>query len=357
MKTIAIKDFKILEQYTKAVEKKLIKDLWDLVYKPLFKIVNLKAQNSDDVIVEALKKGDIYWESNGFKAKKKFNNKLSQALIKLGAKYNQIEKKYIISFDDLPDYLTKEIIESVQRAAKQMSALQGYLDYVEMNLNQIVEEMIFDSEVGEILNSAESQLKKNINILEVDIPKAEKKEILNNINKKFKLSKKEIEKNYTANLQKYTKKWLLERVPEMRLKIQKAILEGYREDEVSTMLQKEYKIMERKAKFLSQNETSIMLAQLKKATYTDMGFNEFIWNTILDSRERPDHRKLNGKICRFDNPPVIDERTGARGLPGETYNCRCSLTPVKRDSVFFNQADIDYLQGLRNYADIMKTVP
>lgn len=357
MKTIAIKDFKILEKYTKLIENKLIEDLWDFIYKHLFKIVQLKAINSGDILIEALKSGEIYWQANGFKAKRKFSNKIATELIKLGAKYNGIERKYIISYDDLPDRLTKEIINNVQRAAKQLSEIQDFLDYVEMNLNQIVEEMIFDDEVGEILTDSENKLRKNLNAIELDLPKTEKENILTTINKNFKLSKKEIEKNYTANLQKYTKKWLLEKLPEMRLKIQKAVLDGYRQDEVQTMLQKEYGIMERKAKFLAQNETSIMMAQLKKATYTEMGFDEFIWNTILDSKERPEHRKLNGKIFRFDNPPVIDERTGQRGLPGETYNCRCSLTPIRRDSIFFDKKEIQRFQDRQNYLDIMQAVP
>ena len=154
-------------------------------------------------------------------------------------------------------------------------------------------------------------------------------------------------------MQFYISKWAYERIPEMRQKVHNAVLNGYREDQVSKMLQTEYGIMERKAKFLAQNETSIMIAELKKATYTQMGFEEFIWNTILDSRERPLHRQLHGKIFRFDNPPVIDERTGQKGLPGQTYNCRCGLTPIRRDSVFFNQQDIDRYKNLKNYAEIM----
>ena len=44
------------------------------------------------------------------------------------------------------------------------------------------------------------------------------------------------------------------------------------------------------------------------------------------------HKKLNNQIFRFDDPPIIylDEKRGIsqKGLPGETYNCRCSMVPV-----------------------------
>lgn len=37
---------------------------------------------------------------------------------------------------------------------------------------------------------------------------------------------------------------------------------------------------------------------------------------------------LNGGIFDFDNPPVIDKRTGERGFPGQLPFCRCTLRPV-----------------------------
>lgn len=336
-----IKDFEHLEKYTKIIEKRLFNDLWDMIYKPLFKILKIKAINDKNPIVDALKRGDIYYQNGGFIAVKKFSNTVSTALMKLGARYDRWEKKYIISFDDLPDVVTKEIIENVQRAAKQLSEINSFLQYVEMNLNQIVETMIFNNEVDTILGDIEGQLHNNTRKLNVIVPELADEQ------------KQTIADNYTNNMQFYIKNWAEKRIPEMRIKVQEAILNGYREEQVQKMLEKEYHIMSDKAKFLAQNETSIMIAELKKATYTQMGFEEFIWNTILDSRERPLHRKLHGKIFRFDNPPVIDERTGQRGLPGQTYNCRCGLTPIRRDSAFFNQQEVDSYKNLKNYAEIM----
>ena len=100
------------------------------------------------------------------------------------------------------------------------------------------------------------------------------------------------------------------------------------------MLQREYNIGANKAKFLAQNETSIMLAEYKRVTYQEMGFDKFIWRTIMDGREREEHKKLNGRIFRYDDPPIIDERTGLRGLPGQTYNCRCEAIPYRDDNPF-----------------------
>ena len=118
----------------------------------------------------------------------------------------------------------------------------------------------------------------------------------------------------------------------MREKIQEFVLKGYRLDLVEEYLQKEYGIMKRKAEFLARNETSILLAEVKKAHYQSMGFDKFIWKCIGDSRTRDLHRHLNNTTWSYDNPPIIDERTGQTGLPGETYNCRCTAIPYASDT-------------------------
>ena len=37
---------------------------------------------------------------------------------------------------------------------------------------------------------------------------------------------------------------------------------------------------------------------------------------------------MSGKVYRLDDPPVIDARTGERGLPGQAIFCRCTMQPI-----------------------------
>jgi len=34
------------------------------------------------------------------------------------------------------------------------------------------------------------------------------------------------------------------------------------------------------------------------------------------------------EIFSFDDLPVIDRRSGERGIPGQAINCRCRMAPV-----------------------------
>ena len=45
-------------------------------------------------------------------------------------------------------------------------------------------------------------------------------------------------------------------------------------------------------------------------------------------RTRADHLRLNGRRFRWDDPPVIDTRTGERGHPGHDPRCRCTAEPA-----------------------------
>ena len=336
-----IKDFKHLESYTKIIEKQLFQDLWDMIYKPMFKILSIKAVNDKNPIIEALDKGDIFYTDGGFKARSKFSNKVSLALLKLGAKYNRWEKSYKIAIEDIPKEIWEAIKQNIQDTQAKLSHINNFLADVELNLDQIIDTIIFNKQVETILDDVGNQVERNVKHINVIEPELSEEQT------------KEIAKNYTYNMQFYIKKWAKDKIPEMRQKVQQAILDGYRRDEVQRMLQVEYGIAERKAKFLAYNETAIMLAELKKVMYQEMGFTHFMWITNLDNRERPLHRELHGRIFRFDNPPVIDERTGQTGLPGETYNCRCQIRPIMTDNPFFTTDSNAQAEYRESYKRIM----
>jgi len=48
-------------------------------------------------------------------------------------------------------------------------------------------------------------------------------------------------------------------------------------------------------------------------------------NSVLIKHNK---KLLNGKKFSFNNLPVIDSKTGERGLPGQAFGCRCRMKPV-----------------------------
>lgn len=61
-----------------------------------------------------------------------------------------------------------------------------------------------------------------------------------------------------------------------------------------------------------------------------LGVKKYEWmHSGGSNKPRPYHKNvLNGQICSVDNPPVIDEKTGERGVPGQLPYCRCKMRPI-----------------------------
>ena len=325
--SVLINDFALKKAYTDLIENRLFSYLWDFFLKPMFKIMRTKpiAENEENILLEAIKSGEIIYEGNGFKAEKKFSNRISKELIKIGAKYNKYTKTYEINKDLLPKQILNYLIKKQEKAKIKLEELNAFLQDIQNNIDTYIDLMVFNTEVKTILDDAGNEIKQNIKHINVIEPELTEEQY------------QQIEQAYTKNMQYYVKNWTVGRIEEMREKVHKAILEGFREEQVIKMLKTEYGIAERKARFLAHNETSIMLAEYKKATYTAMGFTHFIWKTRLDGRERLEHKELNGTIWEFDNPPTVVTKEGrvTKGLPGAIdYNCRCTLIPIRPSSAF-----------------------
>lgn len=328
LKNSAIKDFILTERMFKPITEKLKGYLAESIYLPIFNALSLKlkAKNSESDIIDALDKGLIYYENGVFKAKKSFSNRVAKTLEELGAKWSKRYKGYVLDKSKIPARVLTAMAINLINFERKCNFIIDFLNEVENNLEYFVEQMVFNEEVIDVLDESGNIIKKNartINVVEYELTEQQKAEIA---------------RDYTNNMQFYIKGWAKKRIPLMREKVRDAVINGYREDYVQELLEKEFKIASDKAKFLAQNETSIMLAEFKKTVYKEMGFTHFIWNTIIDGLERPEHKKLNNTVWSFDNPPIIDERSGARGLPGETYNCRCGMIPVRPESPFFDKS-------------------
>lgn len=323
MSPTAIKDFKIKQSYTWLVQKALFSYLWEGIYKPMFDMLEIKpekAKNSIDVISQALRDGRIYYAEGGFRAKTKFTAAQSRELLAWGAKYDSYRRMYRIDYNQIPMTVSVALAESEINAQNTITQLDVFLREVEANIPYIVESMVFNEEVVTILDDAGNEVKKNVkhlNIIEPELSEAQKQEIA---------------QSYTNNMRYYIKNFAEKRIPEMRQRVQELVLKGYRTDTIEKMLQREFNIMSDKVKFLAQQETSIMLAEYKRVTYQEMGFDKFIWRTIIDGRERPRHHELNGQIFRYDNPPYVDAGKTRTGLPGQDFGCRCEAVPYRDDN-------------------------
>lgn len=85
----------------------------------------------------------------------------------------------------------------------------------------------------------------------------------------------------------------------------------------------------RRAKNIALDQTRKAYNSINKGRMQGIGIKKFMWHhSGGGAHPREDHVEMDGEIYSFDDLPVIDQRTGERGIPGQAPNCKCVMSPV-----------------------------
>ena len=85
----------------------------------------------------------------------------------------------------------------------------------------------------------------------------------------------------------------------------------------------------RHARLVAMDQTRKAYSNITAGRMSALGFKRYEWIHSGGSQHpRKDHQEMHGNVYSLDDPPVIDKRTGERGIPGVAINCRCSLRPL-----------------------------
>lgn len=260
---------------------------------------------------ELIRRGDVVFESGVFRFEHRISNNVAKEIEALGGKFSRALKGYKIDIKKIPPVLQQAIAEVKINNADKVKKIQAYLDNLQDTKQFALDRLKFDDEVIKIGADLDRQFK------EVTKP------VLEIAPKMTEFQKSEIAKNYTNNLEYYIRKWTDQEIVKLREDIQPLVMAGYRTDSLEKIISRHKGVSERKAKFLARQETRLLVAEYTKNRMKQAGISRFRWHTVLDGRERPEHKALNGQIFAFDELPIIDARTGEKGMPGQAFNCRC----------------------------------
>ncbi len=116
--------------------------------------------------------------------------------------------------------------------------------------------------------------------------------------------------------------------------VMRSITTGNGLQDLQPYLERQGGITQRRATLIANDQTRKAYNNLNAIRMKAAGVKKFQWLHSAGGRDpRPLHINdypagLNGGIFSFDDLPVIDERTGERGLPGLAVNCRCRMIPI-----------------------------
>jgi SPP1 gp7 family putative phage head morphogenesis protein len=81
---------------------------------------------------------------------------------------------------------------------------------------------------------------------------------------------------------------------------------------------------------IARTETARATSVLTQARAMHVGSDSYIWRTIRDANVRDSHQEMEGRVCSWANPPIVE-----KGKPpyhaGCIYNCRCYPEPIIPD--------------------------
>lgn len=106
---------------------------------------------------------------------------------------------------------------------------------------------------------------------------------------------------------------------------------GTRVEEIARELQDATGATKARAQLLARDQVLRVNSQLTQDRHEAAGITRYTWSASRDVRVRRRHKELDGEVIDYDDPPVVDERTGRRAHAGQDYRCRCVAIPILPD--------------------------
>lgn len=108
------------------------------------------------------------------------------------------------------------------------------------------------------------------------------------------------------------------------------ITTGARASEISKEILRSGHVTASRATLIARTEVARTASMLTETRAVHVGSEAYIWRTADDSDVRKSHRKMEGKIVYWNDPPTLENMVGHAGcLP----NCRCWPEPIIPDLI------------------------
>lgn len=298
------------------IEKEVLRLLRDELYLPLLEELGapdkvLNAIDSD--LIEAIRGNKITFSKGKFVGK--FSASISKELKGMGAKWK--DGSWKIDLSALPQNVSNAVRASSTRRDEAFKKIDKRLS--DFSPNKISNLPRFKKLFDKAIWKTNQSVKKSVESISV-LPKLTS------------YQNDRISTEWANNMDKYIQDFSQKQIKDLRKKMQNNYLSGNRYDGMVNTIQRSYGVSERKATFLARQETHLLNAKFQEARFAEAGVHEYKWRSVTGTNNHPtrarhkalnDASQMNGKIFRFDDPPVTTEpgQPERKNNPGEDFNC------------------------------------
>jgi SPP1 gp7 family putative phage head morphogenesis protein len=299
-----------------AIEREIQRIFDNVIYMPLLVILGMnEIQNRKggriESIIEMIRSGRIVYQDGAFRGT--FNAASSSFFRKLGAKYDAKLKAWKLDYGRVPPDLLVAQVAAQNEAKRLEQQLLTAIDGLNADMKQATQQLAMKYE------DTYRMLDRDFieSVKSISIPASMNEGMT-----------RKLSEDWANNTSLYIKKWTDENIITLREKVKGHALAGGRAEGLEKIIRENYNVSRSKAKFLARQETALAVSKFQESRYRDVGITRYVWGSSGDQRERADHRRLNGQVFSWDNPPITDTRTGQKNNPGEDWNCRCFSIPI-----------------------------
>ena len=283
-------------------------------------LVNALDKEGQAALARALRTGGVQAvpDPKGVKAQfavAKADRRISDGLKSFGCKLNGTTGLWECAPDQVPNWVRVEVSSYQAKARAIHDQVAKLLDGIETQIDEVVDDANFAKGVDHAIGEVAKGWKESAKALEV-VPDLGERGLA------------ELREGFDRNARIPIKRMAKETIARLRAEVDENAMRGYRAEGLASRIRDEYGVSKTRADLIARQETSNFMAAYRAARATDAGLKRYVWTAVRDPRTRPLHKKLNGQIFYYNKPPIIDEHTGQRGNPGQTFRCRCVDRPV-----------------------------
>lgn len=320
-----IKELKPVRESTEdydAIERRIRDAFRQFLYLPLMRELGakpntLKLENAKrSSLLDAIATGQIAFDRGTFTGK--FNAQTTKEIKSLGGVWDKKTASFKISKAGLPKDVRDAIATSEARFQQKLADIDKQLS------RNLPAEIAGKIRTANLLDSTLWRVDRELSktLKGIHLPSALTPE-----------QSRRIADEWQENLDLWIKGFAEEEILKLRSEIKESAFKGNRQESIIKLIQKSYGVTLNKAKFLAQQETSLLLSKFKETRYVDAGLNEYKWRCVKGSPAhpvRPAHKALDGSIQSWNNPPITSPsgEPARRNHPGQDYRCRCTAIPI-----------------------------
>ena len=317
------------ENWHKKLSRELIELYQTTIYDPLLEAIEIldepKTNAKETPLTRALKNGSIRFWRSGFHGK--MSASISKELKENGAIWRN--GRWTMLEAQLPNEWRSAINANKSLWRKLMDKIDEKFFSMADNVQTVVNNMSLENLGLENMDQVSRQFKKELRdkvSIKTDLGQTG---VLRYIEDRDKPIKKQLAREFDKQTKKYSSDFAYDEIVQMRKHLSELITSGAPRKDVREYINSRIKVGKNRARFIARQETALLTNEVKEVEYKQVGIKGYIWVSQSDGIVRPEHKALNNQTIMWDNPPIVDLRTGRRAHAGSDFNCFIPSTDIR----------------------------